>query len=193
MSMLMHACKINHPELAELLLACPGINPHKLNWWGKNAAMVAHEQGSIQLFLLLAQAGISRHPVNPALPLYEKLRGENNDVRCAKLMKQLTELITKDHYVSLRDENGMTLLLLAVRDGEFAVVDTLYKLKPVPNILIRDVDGKSASDYAAGIDDDESRSDIVRCLHALRRDFLGTVGDLQKGKNGIALESTKNA
>ncbi len=193
MSMLMYACKINHPVLAKMLLLCPGINQHKLNWWGKNAAMIAHEQGSVQLFPLLNQAGISLHPANPAISIYEKMRSENNEVRYAELMKQLMEILAEDHYVSLRDDKGMTLLLRAIDDGELAVVDMLCKLEPAPNIQLRDADGKSAFDYAAGIHDDELRSDVLGFLHALRRDSLGTVRDLRKKKHNIARDSSKNA
>jgi hypothetical protein len=70
-SVLILACKAGRSALVKTLLTdCPNLNKNWLNAHGQNAAMMAHKYGNVQLYPLLEQAGIPKHPENLLIKIY---------------------------------------------------------------------------------------------------------------------------
>lgn len=168
-SVLMHACKAGRFPLVKILLTeCPNIRKDWLNEHGQNAAMLAYKYGNSQLYPLLEQAGISRHPENPAIKFYLSssriVDGTSSDSDSES--EEYVELFKENNFMNLADENGQTLLFHAVIHEDVDFVSFLCKQEQFLNVALRDKNQKSVFYYINQIKDPGRRSLLFNLINA---------------------------
>ena len=159
-SVLIRACKAGRSALVKALLTeYPDLRKDWLNVHGQNAAMMAYKYDNSQLYHLLEEAGISRHPENPAIDLYLssfQIAGDD-----------LTDSEADDYLDLFADVNGQTLLFHAVIHEDVDFVTFLCKQKKFPNVSLRDRNQKSVFDYIKQIKDPEKKKKISDLIYNL--------------------------
>jgi ankyrin repeat protein len=153
-SILMHACKSGRLNLVKFLLTeCSHLSKDSLNVFGQNAATIAHKYGNLQLYPLLAEAGISPQPENPLITMYLKSREFSANVRSKPKWDEYSKLLYKNQYMNLADANGQTLLFHAVFNEDVDFVTYLCSHNQFPHITRRDNQEKTVLDHAREIKD----------------------------------------
>jgi ankyrin repeat protein len=153
-SILMHACKSARLNLVKFLLTeCSNLSKDSLNVFGQNAATIAYKYGNLQLYPLLAEAGISPQPDNPLITIYLKSRELSANVRSKPKWDEYSKLLDKNQYMNLADANGQTLLFHAVINEDVDFVTYLCSHNQFPHITRRDNQEKTVLDHAQEIKD----------------------------------------
>ncbi len=179
-TVLMYAAKFGMSELIQSLLAdCPELALHRLNFYGRNAAMIAHSNDNQPALALLESAGVMRNPPNPAITFYESSRERFTGVNAEEAYQQLWQLLQRTHYMNLADATGKTLIFHAVMNQDVAMVRFLCGRSDYPDLRQRDHDQRSVFDYAALIGDEQKRKDIMAELRALRLE-MGQIGEYRQ-------------
>jgi ankyrin repeat protein len=167
-SVLMFACKAGRSALVKVLLTeCPDLRKDWLNVHGQNAAMMAYKYDNSQLYLLLEEAGISRHPENPALYMYLSSFQITGDDSTDSETDDYLDLFEENNFMNLADVNGQTLLFHAVIHEDVDFVTFLCKQKKFPNVSLRDRNQKSVFDYIKQIKDPEKKKKISDLIYNL--------------------------
>lgn len=179
-TVLMYASKHGLTELVEFLLAdCPELALHRLNFYGRNAAMIAQANGNTQVLGMLTDAGILLNPPNAAVIYFESNRERFTGAHAQEAYDQLWRLLQHTHYMNLADATGKTLIFHAVLNQDVDAVRFLCRRSDYPNLSLRDHDNKSVFDYAALIGDDVKRREIINALKALRSE-INPLGEHRK-------------
>lgn len=167
-SVLMHACKAGGYALVKALLTeYPDLRKDWLNVHGQNAAMMPYKYGNSQLYPLLEQTGISRHPENPVINLYLSSFELEHDVSSDSEMDEYLDLFEENNYLNLADANGQTLLFHAVINEDVDFVSFLCWQDRFPNLALRDKKQKSVFDYIKQIKDPEKKIKILKLANEL--------------------------
>jgi ankyrin repeat protein len=167
-SVLMHACKAGRSALVKVLLTeCPNLRKDWLNVHGQNAAMMAYKYDNSQLYPLLEEAGISRHPENPVLYMYLSSFQITGDDSTDSESVDYLDLFEENNFMNLADVNGQTLLFHAVIHEDIDFVIFLCKQKNFPNVSLRDRNQKSVFDYVKQIKDPEKKKKISGLIYNL--------------------------
>ncbi|MEO0318291.1 MAG: hypothetical protein RL404_1968 [Pseudomonadota bacterium] len=170
-TVLMYAARLGLADLTEFLLAeCPDLSLHRLNFYGRNAAMIAQANANVQVLDLLTEAGIMLSPPNPAIIFFESNRERFTGANAHEAYEQLWQLLQRTHYINLADATGKTLIFHAVLNQDVDAVLFLCQRSDYPDLSLRDHDNKSVFDYAALISDDVRRRAIIDALKTLRSD-----------------------
>ncbi len=171
-TVLMYAAKHGLTRLVEFLLAdCPELALHRLNFYGRNAAMIAQANGNTQVLAMLVEAGILLNPPNAAIIYFEANRERFTGAHAQEAYEQLWHLLQRTHYMNLADATGKTLIFHAVLNQDVEAVRFLCRRSDYPDLSLRDHDHKSVFDYAALIGDDVKRREIIDALKALRSEM----------------------
>lgn len=179
-TVLMHAAKSGMSKLIQTLLAdCPELALHRLNFNGRNAAMIAHSNGNQAVLALLESAGAMRNPPNPAISFYEASPERFAGANAESAYQQLWQLLQGTHYMNLADASGKTLIFHAVMNQDVEMVRFLCCRSDYPDLRLRDHDERSVFDYAALIGDEQKRRDIMAELRALRLE-IGELGEYRR-------------
>ena len=164
----MFACKAGRSELVKVLLTeCPNLRKDWLNVHGQNASMMAYKYDNSQLYPLLEEAGISRHPENPALYMYLSSFQITGDDSTDSETDDYLDLFEENNFMNLADVNGQTLLFHAVIHEDVDFVIFLCKQKNFPNVSLRDRNQKSVFDYVKQIKDPEKKKKISELIYNL--------------------------
>ena len=167
-SVLMFACKAGRSALVKVLLTeCPNLRKDWLNVHGQNAAMMAYKYDNSQLYPLLEEAGISRHPENPVLYMYLSSFQITGDDSTDSESVDYLDLFEENNFMNLADVNGQTLLFHAVIHEDVDFVIFLCKQKNFPNVSLRDRNQKSVFDYVKQIKDPEKKKKISGLIYNL--------------------------
>ena len=167
-SVLMFACKAGRSALVNVLLTeCPNLRKDWLNVHGQNAAMMAYKYDNSQLYPLLEEAGISRHPENPAIYMYLSSFQITGDDSTDSETDDYLDLFEENNFMNLADVNGHTLLFHAVIHEDVDFVIFLCKQKNFPNVSLRDRNQKSVFDYVKQIKDPEKKKKISELIYNL--------------------------
>lgn len=167
-SVLMLACKAGRSALVKVLLTeCPDLRKDWLNVHGQNAAMMAYKYDNSQLYLLLEEAGISRHPENPAIEMYLSSFQIAGDELTDSEADDYVDLFEENNFMNLADVNGQTLLFHAVIHEDVDFVTFLCEQKKFPNVSLRDRNQKSVFDYIKQIKDPEKKKKISQLVYNL--------------------------
>ncbi len=168
-TVLMYAAKFGMAELVDCLLAdCPELALHRLNFYGRNAAMIAHANGNQPVLAVLESVGVMLNPPNPALMFYQSSRERFTSVTAQEAYDQLWRLLQRTHYMNLADATGKTLIFHAVLNQDVEMVHFLCRRSDYPDLSLRDHEHRSVFDYAALIGDENKRKDIMAALKSLR-------------------------
>ncbi len=168
-TVLMYAAKFGMAELVDCLLAdCPELALHRLNFYGRNAAMIAHANGNQPVLAVLESVGVMLNPPNPALMFYQSSRERFTGVTAQEAYDQLWRLLQRTHYMNLADATGKTLIFHAVLNQDVEMVRFLCRRSDYPDLSLRDHEHRSVFDYAALIGDENKRKDIMAALKSLR-------------------------
>lgn len=171
-TVLMYAAKFGMTELIECLLAdCPELALHRLNFYGCNAAMIAHSNGNLSSLAMLESAGVMLNPPNAAIIFYQSSRERFTGVNAQEAYDQLWRLLQHTHYMNLADATGKTLIFHAVQNEDVDMVRFLCRRSDYPDLRLRDHDQKSVFDYAAQIGDEQKRKEIMATLKAQRSEM----------------------
>ena len=171
-SVLMYAAKFGVVDLVEFLLAdCPELALHRLNFYGRNAAMIAQANDNTAVLRLLTEAGVMLDPPNAALIFYQSSRERFNGPQASEAYDQLWRLLQRTHYINLADATGKTLIFHAVLNQDVEMVRFLCRRSDYPDLSLRDHDQKTVFDYAVLIGDDDKRKHIIEALKALRSEI----------------------
>jgi ankyrin repeat protein len=167
-SVLMLACKAGRSALVKVLLTeCPYLRKDWLNVHGQNAAMMAYKYDNSQLYLLLEEAGISRHPENPAIEMYLSSFQIAGDELTDSEADDYVDLFEENNFMNLADVNGQTLLFHAVIHEDVDFVTFLCEQKKFPNVSLRDRNQQSVFDYIKQIKDPEKKKKISQLVYNL--------------------------
>lgn len=178
-TVLMYAARFGQTDLVEFLLTdCPDIGLHRLNFYGQNAAMMAHAYGNTATLAALTAAGVMRNPPNAALIFYQSDRERFHGPQAHDAYTQFWRLLQHTHYINLADATGKTLIFHAVLNQDVDMVRFLCRRSDYPDLTVRDHQHQSVFDYAALIGDDEKRKDIMAALKDLRS-VIRPLGDLR--------------
>ncbi len=171
-TVLMYAAKFGMTELIECLLTdCPELALHRLNFYGCNAAMIAHSNNNQSALAILESAGAMLNPPNAAINFYESSRERFSGANAQEAYEQLWRLLQRTHYMNLADATGKTLIFHAVMNQDVEMVRFLCRRSDYPDLRLRDHDQRSVFDYAALIGDEQKRKDIMAALKALRSEI----------------------
>lgn len=166
---LMHAARYGLSDLVELLLVRGSDRFLQwLNTEGQNAAMIALDSENIAIARQLVEAGVAIDPPNPAVDFYldnlEAFKSEGNDEVCRTFLR----VLRSGNYMNLADTDGRTLIFYAVLNEDIDTVTLLCNHSNYPDLQRRDHAHKSVFDYAALIEDEEVRRQILHALKTLR-------------------------
>jgi ankyrin repeat protein len=165
-SILILACKAGRSALVKTLLTdCPNLNKNWLNAHGQNAAMMAHKYGNVQLYPLLEQAGIPKHPENLLIKIYLSSFDKDYDESSDSEIDEYLELFKKNNFMNLADENGQTILFHAVIHEDVNFVSFLCHQKQFLNVALRDVNDKSVFDHIKQIKDPTKREKLFELIY----------------------------
>ena len=171
-TVLMYAAKFGMADLvACLLVDCPELALHKLNFYGRNAAMIAQANGNTDVLGQLTEAGVMLNPPNAALIYYQSSRERFSGDHAQEAYDALWRLLQRTHYINLADSTGKTLVFHAVLNQDVEMVRFLCLRSDYPDLSLRDHDQKSVFDYAALIGDDMKRKSIIDALKELRSEI----------------------
>ena len=165
-SILILACKAGRSALVKTLLTdCPNLNKNWLNAHGQNAAMMAHKYGNVQLYPLLEQAGIPKHPENLLIKIYLSSFDKDYDESSDSEIDEYLELFKENNFMNLADENGQTILFHAVIHEDVNFVSFLCHQKQFLNVALRDVNDKSVFDHIKQINDPTKREKLFELIY----------------------------
>ena len=165
-SVLILACKAGRSALVKTLLTdCPNLNKNWLNAHGQNAAMMAHKYGNVQLYPLLEQAGIPKHPENLLIKIYLSSFDKDYDESSDSEIDEYLELFKENNFMKLADENGQTILFYAVIHEDVNFVSFLCHQKQFLNVVLRDVNDKSVFDHIKQIKDPTKREKLFELIY----------------------------
>ena len=169
-TLLMQASQAGHAELVAFLLEAGSLAyARALNIFGRNAAMIARDNGHSAVLALLQQAGVELQPDNPALQWYLQNRGDLVMSARVQDWQPLAALLAQDHFMNLRDANGRTLLFHAVMNADLDAVRFLCGCLDSPFVGWKDVYGNSVFRYTTRIPNVETGTAVCQELRSYRR------------------------
>jgi hypothetical protein len=172
-SVLMHACKTGRVALVKFLLTqCPDLEKHKLNIFGENAAMMAYKFQNAHLYPLLEKAGISPHPINPALYHYINTFQSEGDRLTDSFRELYEEWFEENNYMNLPDMNSQTLLMHAVINEDVDFVSFLCEQRYFLNVALHDKNQKSVFDFIKQIKDPIKKNQIANLILSHSKSML---------------------
>ena len=150
---LMLACKAGNKALMMFMInQCKAIDRHAVNYYGRNAAMVANEAGHKHLLLALDEAEISLQPKNPAITFYTLVQHVKGEAEYSNRVDNVMNRLKQGDYLNLVDESGKTLLMHATIQGDIDMISALLGYGMGPMVHIRDSDGKDVFAHAKALE-----------------------------------------